>query len=209
MPTQRSFLTFYDVLGIPKDAATDEIRKAYRKRALETHPDKLDINANEKEKQTAERQFHKVNEAFQTLGDASKRRRYDALLAFRTDPTLVSEDSARRKADRHEWARQQEEMSRRRVDAFRLKMSKERLRKEETNDNVKEEVKEEEVKEEVKRKPEVRVKKVADVLQELSNENPDFAARREAILKRKAEREKAAKQLQTPPPTPTVESPSS
>lgn len=37
------------------------VRKAYRKRALETHPDKLDPGANEKEKQEAERQFHEVN----------------------------------------------------------------------------------------------------------------------------------------------------
>jgi len=37
------------------------VRKAYRRRALETHPDKLDPGANEEEKQEAEQQFHKVS----------------------------------------------------------------------------------------------------------------------------------------------------
>lgn len=37
------------------------VRKAYRKRALETHPDKLEPNASDKEKQEAERQFHRVS----------------------------------------------------------------------------------------------------------------------------------------------------
>jgi uncharacterized protein HemY len=36
------------------------VRRAYRKRALETHPDKLDPGANDKEKEEAERQFHRV-----------------------------------------------------------------------------------------------------------------------------------------------------
>lgn len=37
------------------------VRKAYRKRVLETHPDKLDVTASEEEKQAAEREFQKVN----------------------------------------------------------------------------------------------------------------------------------------------------
>jgi DnaJ-class molecular chaperone len=43
---------------------TFSVRRAYRKRALETHPDKLDPTASEAEKQDAEQQFHKVKSVF-------------------------------------------------------------------------------------------------------------------------------------------------
>ena len=46
---------------------TFSVRKAYRKRALETHPDKLDPGASEAEKQDAEQQFHKVKLFFTFL----------------------------------------------------------------------------------------------------------------------------------------------
>ncbi|KAJ3507963.1 hypothetical protein NMY22_g16766 [Coprinellus aureogranulatus] len=184
MELHRTLSTLYDVLGVKSDAEPDEIRKAYRKRVLETHPDKLDIDVGVQEKQASEREFRKVHEAFQTLGDAQKRRRYDALLALKTDPDLISEYSAKRTADRREWARQQEEMVQRRIDAFRMKMQTERLQKEETK-RLEKEMEKKAVEEEKQEKVQEQVKEVADTLRAMFNANPEFAARREAVLRRK------------------------
>eukprot|EP00930_Biecheleria_cincta_P082605 TRINITY_DN72312_c0_g1_i1.p1 TRINITY_DN72312_c0_g1~~TRINITY_DN72312_c0_g1_i1.p1 ORF type:complete len:369 (-),score=61.35 TRINITY_DN72312_c0_g1_i1:58-1164(-) len=62
---------YYRVLGVSKTAATDEIKKAYRKLALQYHPDK---NPGSKQ---AEEKFKEVAEAYATLSDADKRRHYD------------------------------------------------------------------------------------------------------------------------------------
>ena len=58
---------YYHLLGVTKSASQDEIKKAFRKKAHTLHPDKGG---------DAE-QFKKVNEAYQTLSDADKRRQYD------------------------------------------------------------------------------------------------------------------------------------
>jgi len=93
MPT---FISFYDILGVEQSASADDVRKAYRKKALETHPDKLEPGASEIEKQEAEQQFHKVHEAFETLGDAVKRKAYDARLRAKAIPQPISEEAQRR-----------------------------------------------------------------------------------------------------------------
>lgn len=62
---------FYEILGIEKWASTDEIKKAYRKLAMQYHPDR---NAGDKE---AEAKFKEVNEAYATLSDSGKRQQYD------------------------------------------------------------------------------------------------------------------------------------
>ncbi len=63
---------YYEVLGVNKNATDDEIKKAYRKLAKKYHPD-----ANQDNKQEAEKKFKEVNEAYETLSDSQKRRMYD------------------------------------------------------------------------------------------------------------------------------------
>lgn len=58
---------YYEVLGVGKDASADEIKKAYRKAAVEHHPDRGGD----------ESKFKEVNEAYEVLKDTDKRKRYD------------------------------------------------------------------------------------------------------------------------------------
>jgi molecular chaperone DnaJ len=62
---------YYKILGVSKDASADEIKKAYRRKSKELHPDR---NKGDKQK---EEQFKELAEAFSVLGDSSKRAQYD------------------------------------------------------------------------------------------------------------------------------------
>jgi curved DNA-binding protein len=67
------FKDYYDVLGTSKTATEDDIRKAYRTLARKYHPD---VNPGDK---SAEEKFKEINEAYEVLSDADKRKRYDQL----------------------------------------------------------------------------------------------------------------------------------
>ncbi|XP_013142421.1 PREDICTED: dnaJ homolog subfamily C member 10-like [Papilio polytes] len=63
-------VTYYEILGVSKQAATQEIKQAYKKLAVKYHPDK---NSDE----TTQEKFLKITEAYETLKDPEKRRKYD------------------------------------------------------------------------------------------------------------------------------------
>jgi curved DNA-binding protein len=64
---------YYKVLGVDRKASADDIKRKYRKLALELHPDK---NPGDKQ---AENRFKEINEAYEVLGDSEKRARFDQL----------------------------------------------------------------------------------------------------------------------------------
>src|SRR5690348_264705 len=65
MATKRDY---YEILGVGKSASADEIKKAYRRLAVQYHPDKQG---------GSEEKFKEINEAYEVLKDADKRQRYD------------------------------------------------------------------------------------------------------------------------------------
>ena len=72
---------YYEVLGVAKNASEDEIKKAYRKKAKEYHPD---LNPNNKE---AAEKFKEVNEAYEVLSDSQKKSAYDNFGHAGVDPS--------------------------------------------------------------------------------------------------------------------------
>ena len=73
---------YYEVLGVEKSASAEEIKKAYRKKAMQYHPDR---NPGDK---TAEEKFKEIGEAYEVLSDDDKRSRYDQFGFQGVDPNF-------------------------------------------------------------------------------------------------------------------------
>jgi curved DNA-binding protein len=66
-----AFIDYYKILGVPKDIAQKDVKKAYLKRAKQFHPDLHPDDPKAKAK------FQALNEAYDVIGDAEKRKKYD------------------------------------------------------------------------------------------------------------------------------------
>ena len=75
---------FYDVLGVPKNASDDEIKKAYRKLAMKHHPDRNQGDA----AKAAEEKFKEAKEAYEMLSDPEKKATYDQYGHAGVDPNM-------------------------------------------------------------------------------------------------------------------------
>ena len=80
-------MNYYNILGVNFDANDAEIRAAYRAKALRFHPDK-----NMEQRSQAEVRFKLIHEAYNTLSDPNRRRKYDATYAHR--PVKVHDDDS-------------------------------------------------------------------------------------------------------------------
>lgn len=79
---------YYEILGVSKDAATQQIKKAYRSLALQHHPDRVSSD----KKKESEEKFKEISEAYGVLSDSQKRQMYDQYGHAGIDQRYTTED---------------------------------------------------------------------------------------------------------------------
>ncbi|KAJ5611546.1 hypothetical protein N7528_008651 [Penicillium herquei] len=81
---------YYKILGVSKNATAQEIRTAYKKESLKSHPDRVPADSPERPART--RKFQEINDAYYTLSDPTRRREYDATRAYEEAQEEVDEE---------------------------------------------------------------------------------------------------------------------
>ena len=79
---------YYEILGVAKDATTQQIKKKYRSLALKYHPDRVE----ESKKDEAEEKFKEITEAYGVLTDPKKRKMYDQYGHAGIDQNFTADD---------------------------------------------------------------------------------------------------------------------
>ena len=104
---------YYDVLGVPKNATEDDIKKAYRKLAMKHHPDRNQGDTATK----AEERFKEAKEAYEMLSDPHKRAAYDQHGHAGVDPNLGGRGAERqhRRGERRHAGSQPRRVRRHRI----------------------------------------------------------------------------------------------
>ncbi|CAA7266573.1 unnamed protein product [Cyclocybe aegerita] len=87
------FPDYYKLLNVPKSATQEEIRQAYKKESLRTHPDRLASATPAEKRETTER-FQAVADAYYVLSDPKRRQEYDNLYKSRADRSANPETSS-------------------------------------------------------------------------------------------------------------------
>lgn len=171
-------MNLYGALDVSHSASDEEIRKAYKRKALETHPDRLGPSASQSQRENAQTHFQKIREAFVVLSDANKRRAYDASLAtqtgseskpFHKPDCKASDEQLSKMRDRTEWAQQQRKRDEERINAMR---EKDKQAKDEENRKARE------------------AKMTQEFVQDLFAVNPEWDERRKRVSQQTAQREK-------------------
>ncbi|KAG9001092.1 hypothetical protein FRB94_007152 [Tulasnella sp. JGI-2019a] len=93
MDSSSKFPEYYVLLNIPRTASTEDVRTAYKRESLRTHPDRLQ-KATPAEKKAATERFQAVADAYYVLSDPARRREYDILLQSRPTSSQTSDPSA-------------------------------------------------------------------------------------------------------------------
>ncbi|WVW82562.1 hypothetical protein I302_104573 [Kwoniella bestiolae CBS 10118] len=85
---------YYTILNVNPKATADEIRQAYKRESLKTHPDRLPGNATPQERRRATERFQIVSDAYYVLSDPSRRAEYDALFNSRPSSAFTDDTSS-------------------------------------------------------------------------------------------------------------------
>ncbi|KAM5532369.1 hypothetical protein V8D89_013963 [Ganoderma adspersum] len=195
----------YDILGVPQNATADDIRKAYKLKALETHPDKLAPASDEEEIAAAEGRFRDVRTAFDVLSDPAKRKAYDNGLNFmrrRVNPDDVQAKLAR---ERTEWQRQAElrHQERMRVLHQEILASQKRYQDTKAQAELRYQEKMKAMEEQLQvnhkaevaaaeEKPEEAYTLADEMLSDLRRRAPEWEIRKQKVLRQRAERMNSA-----------------